>query len=87
MLLGQLALEDRSDCLHGEPLQVCIEEGSNSAAGIEDFDPDVGDSNGADLKNDSILGMAPFVELLGPVAFLIGEVNPVEGDLHGGSSN
>jgi hypothetical protein len=87
MLLGELAFEDRSNCLHMQPLQVRIKEGSNSASGIDDFDPDIGDSNGVDLKNDTIPGMAPFVELLGPVAVRILEVNPVEWDLHGGSAN
>ena len=87
MLLRDLALEDGPDCLFGEQLQVVFEEGSNSFSGLNNFNPDIGDFGGVDLKDDSIPFRSPSVKLLSPIAVGVGEVQPVEGDLHTGSAN
>ena len=87
MLGSELAFEDRPDFALLQLLQIMIEEGTNFAAGLNEFDPDIGDLDGVDLKHNSITASMAGVEQFGPIVGAIREVYAGERNLDTGLAN
>ena len=87
MLFAELALENRPDCLLRELIKIVFEEGTNFAAGLNDFDPDIGDCDGVHIEHHSSAAFVASVEQIGPIVGVLWEVYSGEWNLHAGLAN
>ena len=74
MLLGELTLEYRPDCFLRELLKIVFKEGTNFAAGLNDFDPDIGDCDGVHFEHHSCAAFVARIEQIGPILGGVWEV-------------